>query len=424
MLTYSRPSARVTARSATPDKVATSTRRCACGGKVGPGGECSRCRSRRLAAGPGRPSGASLLRSSLTRPGRALDADLRRMYERSFGRDLGNVQVHDDAAAAAAARAVGARAFTVGRNIAFGSSEYRPHEESGRRLLAHELAHVIQQGASTTRDPVMVQRQADPAMSPEDVEEEPSGEVELDVGPSTDESSTEEWDAFLGPSMQMTPLQAGARGDALEAEADAAAEAVVSGRTVAITGRMTAPIRLARKPAPKKTGPPQICGRPSRRMADFPQTFISEISVDVTSPNHSVRLVWKGPSAASGALGPFHSSPGAGNCGLNCNNVKTSQTVGTRCTPKGGSWPVNVTACEMSDSPGAKNVTYFQRLGIALHYYPSVPNWPASHGCVRLESLYVSQLIHDNVIAGTTAVNVSGTWTRGTDPRSGRPVCW
>ena len=47
----------------------------------------------------------------------------------------------------AAARAVGARAFTVGRDIVFAAGEYAPHTQAGRRLLAHELTHVLQQGA-------------------------------------------------------------------------------------------------------------------------------------------------------------------------------------------------------------------------------------------------------------------------------------
>jgi hypothetical protein len=57
--------------------------------------------------------------------------------------------VHSDSRAAESARAVGARAYTVGRNIAFGGGEYRPDAEGGRRLLAHELSHVVQQAGAT-----------------------------------------------------------------------------------------------------------------------------------------------------------------------------------------------------------------------------------------------------------------------------------
>ena len=58
--------------------------------------------------------------------------------------DLSGVRVHTDASASKAAESMGARAFTLGRHIAFASGEFRPEIPSSRRLLAHELAHVIQ----------------------------------------------------------------------------------------------------------------------------------------------------------------------------------------------------------------------------------------------------------------------------------------
>src|SRR6187200_368199 len=48
----------------------------------------------------------------------------------------------------------------------------------------------------------------------------------------------------------------------------------------------------------------------SQRNSDFPNTFVSSIHVDLTSPHHSVTLTWSGPSAAQQETGPFHSSPG------------------------------------------------------------------------------------------------------------------
>jgi hypothetical protein len=69
--------------------------------------------------------------------------------EAAFRTDFTHVRVHDDAAAASSARDVGARAYTVGPDIVFGSGMYRPHDPGGRRLLAHELAHVVQQRDTT-----------------------------------------------------------------------------------------------------------------------------------------------------------------------------------------------------------------------------------------------------------------------------------
>jgi hypothetical protein len=68
-----------------------------------------------------------------------------------LGRDFSRVRVHSDARAAASAQAVGARAYTVGEHIVFGAGELAPHTAPGMHLLAHELAHVVQQDGAGTR---------------------------------------------------------------------------------------------------------------------------------------------------------------------------------------------------------------------------------------------------------------------------------
>jgi uncharacterized protein DUF4157/protein-glutamine gamma-glutamyltransferase-like protein len=75
--------------------------------------------------------------------------------------DFGEVRIHADDRAAASARAVNASAYTVGRDVVFGAGQYSPHTTEGRKLLAHELTHVIQQtkgAASPTQGPSAVQR--------------------------------------------------------------------------------------------------------------------------------------------------------------------------------------------------------------------------------------------------------------------------
>lgn len=79
--------------------------------------------------------------------GKELSPAARSYFEPRFGRDLSAVRLHTGNEAAAAAREVDARAFTVGRDIAFGAGEYRPDSTEGRRLLAHELTHTVQQEA-------------------------------------------------------------------------------------------------------------------------------------------------------------------------------------------------------------------------------------------------------------------------------------
>jgi hypothetical protein len=84
---------------------------------------------------------------ALGQRGMALPAEARSFFEPRFGHDFSRVRVHAGDQAAHAAHAVGARAFTFGNDIVFGAGEYAPAGPVGRRLLAHELAHVVQQGA-------------------------------------------------------------------------------------------------------------------------------------------------------------------------------------------------------------------------------------------------------------------------------------
>jgi Domain of unknown function (DUF4157) len=77
--------------------------------------------------------------------GRPLERSVSERLESAVQSPLGDVQVHTDPHAADLARAVSARAFTVGRDIFFGGGEYRPHTPDGQRLIAHEVAHAVQQ---------------------------------------------------------------------------------------------------------------------------------------------------------------------------------------------------------------------------------------------------------------------------------------
>jgi hypothetical protein len=94
----------------------------------------------------------------LRSPGQPLDASTRAFFEPRFGVDFGAVRVRADAQAAASARAVGARAYTVGSNVVFDTGQFAPRTTAGQRLLAHELQHVLQQ--NTSRQHRSVQRQA------------------------------------------------------------------------------------------------------------------------------------------------------------------------------------------------------------------------------------------------------------------------
>jgi hypothetical protein len=92
----------------------------------------------------GKITAPPIVHDVLRSPGQPLEAATRTFMEPRFGRDFSQVRIHTDSKAAESARAVNARAYTVGRNIVFGFKEYSPSNEQGRRLIGHELTHVAQ----------------------------------------------------------------------------------------------------------------------------------------------------------------------------------------------------------------------------------------------------------------------------------------
>ncbi len=101
--------------------------------------------SRKSSSSTESPVVPSHVRSVMASPGRPLDRATRNFMEQRFSHDFSRVRVHDDGAATESARTMAARAYTVGQHIAFAPGRYAPHSHAGRRLLAHELTHTIQQ---------------------------------------------------------------------------------------------------------------------------------------------------------------------------------------------------------------------------------------------------------------------------------------
>ncbi len=124
-------------------------RRCACGGS------CPSCRKEKEAelhrkeTGGGSPGVAPpLVHEVLSSPGRPLPVPAKTFMEQRFGTDFSGVRVHDDARAAESSRAVDAHAYAVGSDLVFDAGRYAPGTSAGDRLIAHELAHVVQQGGT------------------------------------------------------------------------------------------------------------------------------------------------------------------------------------------------------------------------------------------------------------------------------------
>jgi hypothetical protein len=105
------------------------------------------------------PPAAAGAQRALASAGQPLDTTSRQFFEPRFGHDFSRVRVHADGAAEQSARALAAHAYTVGPHIAFARGQYAPHTGAGRQLLAHELAHVVQQDGGAT----LLQRDEDEA---------------------------------------------------------------------------------------------------------------------------------------------------------------------------------------------------------------------------------------------------------------------
>lgn len=120
--------------------------------------KCAQCAAeeektlRRKSASPAPASNhdANAAAASLATGGTGLSPQQRAYFEPRFGRDLSGVRLHLGDAAGAAAAKVNARAFTLGHDIAFAQGEFNPETRAGRHLLAHELAHVVQQKSGSS----------------------------------------------------------------------------------------------------------------------------------------------------------------------------------------------------------------------------------------------------------------------------------
>lgn len=211
-----------TAVLAPPVEMSVLQRKCDCGNHTLGGGDCDSCKKEKESAGghplqraainPGAPDEVpSIVHDVLSSPGQPLDAATRGFFEPRFGRDFSRIptatsisrsnlkvgaanhpleheadrlaeqalrmsssplrsqpmqadfsriRIHTDARAAESSRAVSAKAYTVGNHIVFGAGHYAPTTTAGRQLLAHELAHTMQQGGAAA----VIQRACNPSV--------------------------------------------------------------------------------------------------------------------------------------------------------------------------------------------------------------------------------------------------------------------
>lgn len=158
-------------------------RACACGGS------CSGCQTKQTgqehqplqtkrvgSSDAGQSAAPPIVHEALASPGQPLDPAIRAFMEPRFGHDFSKVRVHTDERAQMSAMTIGAHAYTVGNDIVFGVGRFDSNGAEGRRLLAHELTHVVQQTAGqghTTlsrqaADSGLLQRKDDAKAKPKD----------------------------------------------------------------------------------------------------------------------------------------------------------------------------------------------------------------------------------------------------------------
>src|SRR5262245_16649770 len=124
--------------------------------------------------------------------GRPLEQGVRSRMESVFGARFGDVRVHTDAEAASMAGGLGARAFTVGEHVAFGSGEFRPGTAVGDAIIAHELAHVVQQrGGQSSPTPTSAGSSSD-------------HQLEHDADTAAADAASELWMGAQGGSTDIT----------------------------------------------------------------------------------------------------------------------------------------------------------------------------------------------------------------------------
>ncbi len=227
-------------------------RKCSCGGAPGLAGECENCGSKKLQR---RAADAShfehipaIVHAALRSPGEPLGSGTKYFFESRFGHEFSRVRIHANETAAESARAINALAFTVGTDVVFAAGRYAPDTTAGKRLLAHELTHVVQQSGAIhkpisravgdendTEEPAVPEAESDVAVAveeaaapaPESVPAWPSTvTADMDHAPKEEQeqSISAQAEGGLAP-----PLSFVAADHPSEREAEAASAAIISG---------------------------------------------------------------------------------------------------------------------------------------------------------------------------------------------------
>jgi len=296
--------------------------------------------------------GAPGVQRALSSESHSLNATSRNLMESRFGHDFSHVRVHHGRESAASAKDVGALAYTVGADVVFGAGQYAPETDAGRHLLAHELAHVVQQGAA-------------PGQS-------------INLARVSSESST------------------------AESEADAAADAVLAGRPVGLMAPSSPGVQRRAAPYIKKV---TVHLAPTQNAVLEWEGTPPAAATGSDSFTVSTGKGYSDPEDPPGTCTRSCCSDAMTQCAPPWNRP---DRVGACCTYFGNSfW----TGTPLEEHNGWKWWTpvqpFYSSRGIALHQHDTVTGEAIGHGCVRMDEPNAKR-IYDYSNGQRTNVTIDG----------------
>jgi hypothetical protein len=409
-------------------------RKCACGANSSSTGECAECAEKRETmvqrqttsqAGTGGvpPVVHDVLRSS----GEPLAAETRAFMEPRFGQDFNQVRIHTDEKAEESARVLNALAYTVGDEVVVGAGQYAPSTNQGKRLLAHELAHVVQQRGGEVRHTLEVgsadgplERQADAAAetvlrgetlptaqaAPLAIQRQ-DGADEYDTPP--DQESEADWvhDGWATPPVE-APDAIGELSDTQAAEADAEAAVVeedetpvqVEDQVPAVVGPELGVIEMDTQSKAKKGGGKPPAGKKPKPKKP-PPPVITDIHINLSTQKMTVTWSDGRPPEVMTV------STGTGCPNTADNPCKTGDEP--YCTPKLSGVHPGFKGDEHTDNDQmAWYVELVKSRSIGIHNSQDANGTPLSHGCIRTgQDREPAKRINKNVTSNTT-VTIEG----------------
>ena len=389
---------------------------CACGGG------CPRCameqealqKKEKPASGSASQKPSVAVNEALSGPGSMMAPGTRQFMENRFNRDFGNVRIHTDGRAANSAEMINARAYTKQNDIVFGPGQYQPESPGGKRLLAHELTHVVQQNsgiATKLNSPghrsaleLEADRVADSVVGSQTAD---SAAVEMKSGPAIqrdvlDESSTESDESLLevlDGDYPQTPM--------FETEDDVdqneVSESELEFENAAEVAEVAEEVQLDDKKPAKKAPKP----KPKPKVISKIEVDLGKQTLVITFDDPDIKPKTSKISSGKGKDKGFEGGNSA------TDRCAAPGTNNSNCTPtgsftigkKGGADYKNGNDDAMSyyvelEGPGADG------RGVGFHNSQTVDGTPLSHGCVRVPE-DVAILINKGVTK-STQVTISG----------------